>query len=260
MCRTRWNVASKIPLPKVPSESQAVSLQLPLRFELRDDFNLDTFVAGPNGALCARLTALGNALAPAGQGDMLWIHGAPGSGKTHLLQASVARLAEDGVDIAYFPAKQIDAVDAVDVLEGSERYRVMFIDDIDSWLGVASVERELVRRYQERRQAGTHLVLSAQRPPADYPMAFADWASRARGAEVFRVAELSDQNKLQVLNARATRLGLELGSATGTYLLRHGPRSLPAMLDVLDNVDKLAMAEQRKLTVPLLKKVLQATD
>jgi DnaA family protein len=72
------------------------------------------------------------------------------------------------------------------------------------------------------------------------------------------MAELDDDSKLRVLKNRAMRLGLDLGAAPGSYLLRHGPRALPAMLSVLDQVDKLAMAEQRKLTVPLLKKVLEA--
>ncbi len=245
--------------------------QLPLRFELRDDYRLDTFVPGTNGALCARLLALGSAAntgSDAGSdnrlGDMLWLYGAQGSGKTHLLQATVAELAParlastDHYEIAYFPARQIAVADAVDALEGSERYALLCIDDVDCWLGVAAVEQELVRRYQERRQAGLHLLLSANRPPGEYAMAVADWASRARGAEVFRLAELSDDDKLAVLEARASRLGLVLGGATSTYLLRHGPRSLPAMLDVLAQADKLAMAEQRNLTVPLLKKVLQA--
>lgn len=235
--------------------------QLPLRFELRDDYRLDTFVPGSNGALCSRLRGLAsNTLGSAArtQGDMLWLYGPVGTGKTHLLQATVAQLASDGVDVAYLPAEQIDASDGVAVLEGSERYAVLIIDDIDCWVGDAAVEQELVRRYQERRQAGSHLLMSAQRAPLDYEMAFADWASRARGAEVFRLLELADDDKLQVLGARARRLGLELTAAPGTYLLRHGPRSLPAMLAVLDRVDKLAMAEQRKLTVPLLKKVLQA--
>jgi len=235
---------------------------------LRGDYRLDTFVSGSNGALCARLRALGNACA-SGQGDMLWLYGAHGSGKTHLLQATVAELAQDpredeparepGLDVAYFPAKQIAAADAIDALEGSERYALLCIDDVDRWVGVAAVEQELVRRYQERRQAGSHLLLSANKPPLEYTMAVADWASRARGAEVFRVAELADQDKLEVLQARARRLGLELGGATQTYLLRHGPRSLPAMLEVLTQADKLAMAEQRKLTVPLLKEVLQGS-
>ncbi len=235
--------------------------QLPLRFELRDDFRLDSFVVGANGSLCARLARLSDASTPRtpeAHGDMLWIYGAAGTGKTHLLQASVAQLASADVNIAYLPARQIDAEDAAAALEGSERYAVLIIDDIDSWVGVAAVEQELVRRYQERRQAGSHLVLSAQNAPVDYAMAVTDWGSRARGAEVFRIAELVEDDKLQVLKERATRLGLDLTAAPATYLLRHGPRSLPAMLAVLNQVDKLAMAEQRKLTVPLLKKVLQA--
>lgn len=240
--------------------------QLPLRFELRENLRFDTFVSGANGALCARLRGLGDQFSGTTesqtetQGVTLWLYGIAGSGKTHLLQATVAELAEKGAQtVAYLPARQIATKDAVAALEGSERYTLLCIDDVDCWVGVAAVEQELVRRYQERRQAGSHLLLTASRPPVEYAMAFADWASRARGAEVFRVAELSDDDKLQVLEARASRLGLIFTGATATYLLRHGPRSLPAMLEVLVEVDKLAMAEQRKLTVPLLKKALQAT-
>jgi len=87
---------------------------------------------------------------------MLWLYGAQGSGKTHLLQATVAEFvpaqpANSSFEVGYFPARQIRAVDAGDALGGSERYALLCIDDVDSWLGVAAVEQELVRRYQERR-------------------------------------------------------------------------------------------------------------
>lgn len=232
--------------------------QLPLTFELRDDHQLQSFVRGANIELCDHLLSLGRSRQP---GEMLWIHGAQGCGKTHLLQGIIGHLSEQGAQAAYLPAKKLPFEDAPSMLEGSERYALLVIDDVDVWLGQRSIEAELVRLYQERRHAGTHLVLSAQRTPLNYEMALPDWQSRTQGAEVFRLAELNDDGKLQVLIARSARLGLELSDSVGTYLLRHGPRALPKMLEVLARVDHLALAEQRRLTVPLLKKVLEnSTD
>lgn len=231
--------------------------QLPLPFELRIDYELDSFVRGGNGELCERLLALGaGGIERTGSGEMLWLHGPAGSGKTHLLQGVVGALAERGVQIAYLPARQLPVEHVLAVLEGSERYAVLVIDDVDQWLGEHRAESELVRRYQERRHAGTDMILSASSAPSEFDMALADWRSRAQGAQVFRLNELTEEGKLQVLMARSDRLGLTLGEAVGTYLLRHGPRGLPQMLAVLDRADKLALAEQRKLTIPLIKKAL----
>lgn len=232
-----------------------MTAQLPLPFELREDFQLDTFEPGNNAGLCARLLELGGAQ---GSGDTLWIHGAQGSGKSHLLQAVVAELADRGIRAAYLPAAQIPGEHVAAVVDGSQQYGVLFIDDVDRWLGLRSAEIELTRLYQERRQAGQDLVLSATGAPLDYQMALPDWQSRAQGAEVFRLQELTEDGKIGVLVARAERLGLVLSDSVGTYLLRHGPRSLPAMLAVLAAADALALAEQRKLTVPLIKRVLLA--
>jgi len=206
-----------------------------------------------NAGLCNRLLALGSTTA---SGDALWVHGKAGSGKTHLLQGVVARLSDARVSVAYLPAKTLVANQAVGMLEGSERYSLLVIDDVDCWLGTLPVEQELVRIYQERRHSGQHLLMSAARAPSGYQMALPDWQSRAQGAEVLPLAELTDADKLSVMQLRATRLGLELNDAVASYLLRRGPRDLPAMLEVLARVDGLALAEQRRLTVPLLKKVL----
>jgi len=230
-----------------------MSSQLPLPFELRDDYKLSAFVRGANVELCDRLLSL---LPGATEGQALWMHGDPGCGKTHLLQALVAQLSEQGAVVAYLPASALPREEVAAVLEGSERYSLLVIDDIQAWFGDQSTERELVRLYQERRQLGLHLVMAAAHSPLEYQMALPDWQSRARGAQVFKLAQLSDAGKLEVLVARSARLGLELSESVATYLLRHGPRSLPQMLAVLGRVDKLALAEQRRLTVPLLKKAL----
>ena len=214
--------------------------QLPLLFELRDEFSLDSYVRDGNEALCRMMLELPQE--PAGQ--MLWLHAARGSGKTHLAQAVVAHLAARGERVAYLPARRAEAVAA---LEGLQQFQLVVIDDADHWLNNAATEQALVGLYQELRAVGGHLLLFAAQPPVGYEYALPDWGSRCRGAGVFALQELNDANKIRVLRARAERLGLTLDERVGTYLLRHGPRALPDLLEILDRLDRAALAEQRQL-------------
>jgi DnaA family protein len=43
---------------------------------------------------------------------------------------------------------------------------------------------------------------------------------------------------------------------TASYLLRRLPRDMPALFDLLDQLDEASLAAQRKLTVPFVKSVL----
>ena len=111
--------------------------QLPLLFELRDEFSLDSYVRDGNEALCRMMLELPQE--PAGQ--MLWLHAARGSGKTHLAQAVVAHLAARGERVAYLPARRAEAVAA---LEGLQQFQLVVIDDADHWLNNAATEQALV--------------------------------------------------------------------------------------------------------------------
>lgn len=226
-----------------------MSGQLPLRFELREEFNFTTYVRGENANLCALL--LGLPMNPAAQ--IYWVYAPMGGGKTHLAQALVAQLAAQGERVAYLPASRAQAQAA---LEGMQNFRLVVIDDADQWLNSAATEQALVGLYQELRLAGSHLVLFATRSPIHCDFALPDWRSRCQGAGIFALQELDETSKVAVLRQRAGRLGLSLDDRVGNYLLSHGPRSLPDLLAVLQTLDRAALAEQRRLSVPFTKRVL----
>lgn len=226
--------------------------QLPLLFELRDEFTFESYLPGENRTLRDLLVALPDN--PTAQ--MLWIYAPPATGKTHLAQALVAQLSTQRVRIAYLPAARAAGEAALTALEGMQNFRLVVIDDADQWLNDAATEQALVGLYQELRLAGGHLVLFAAKSPASYEFALPDWRSRCQGASVFALQDLDEASKIQVLQQRAARLGLTLDERVGHYLLRHGPRSLPELLLVLQRLDRAALAEQRNLSVPFTKRVL----
>ena len=68
--------------------------------------------------------------------------------------------------------------------------------------------------------------------------------------------ELDDDAKLEVLGRRAGQLGFELPEETGRYLLTRSQRGLADLLELLDGVDRAALAAQRRVTVPFLRDYL----
>jgi len=223
--------------------------QLPLLFELRDEFSLANYELGANAALCAQLLALPSK--PSAQ--TLWLHAPLGMGKTHLAQGVTAAFASRGERVAYVPAGRAEAVAA---LEGLHQFRVVVIDDVCHWLNNTTAEQALVGLYQELRARGSHLLLLAANAPLSYEFALPDWRSRCLGAAIHRLQELDDASKIHVLVDRAKRLGLTLDERVGSYLLRHGPRALPDLLAILQLLDRAALAEHRQLSVPFTKRVL----
>jgi DnaA family protein len=52
---------------------------------------------------------------------------------------------------------------------------------------------------------------------------------------------------------------MRIDAALVDYLLHHGRRDLPSLLAVLDALDQISLEQQRPLTLPLLREVLQTS-
>ena len=61
-----------------------------------------------------------------------------------------------------------------------------------------------------------------------------------------------------VLRERAQRRGLLLDEAALEWLLKRVDRDLAGLTGLLDRLDQASLAAQRRITVPFLRKVLEA--
>ena len=68
---------------------------------------------------------------------------------------------------------------------------------------------------------------------------------------------LDEPGVLEALACRARARGLELPGETAQFLLRRFPRDLPTLCSLLDTLDTASLVEQRRLTVPFVKSVLE---
>ena len=104
-----------------------MSEQLSLGIGLRDSARFSNFVVAENREAVHALECLAE-----GRGEsQLLIHGAPGTGRTHLLQACCHRAATSGRSAAYLPLAE--AVDLPpEMVLGWEQYALVCIDDVEA--------------------------------------------------------------------------------------------------------------------------------
>lgn len=223
-----------------------------LTFEIAGNHVCDfaSFERGENAELIDRLQSL----VPGTGEPGLWLWGETGTGRSHLLQALCAQAAGQQQPAYYLPLQQLPPEPMI--LEGLAG-GVIALDDIECWLGRPELEAALVGLYQLQLGCAGALVIAAGCPAASVEFALADLASRFRALPSYRLQGLDDAGLIRVLRASARRRGLVLNDATADFWLARSRRSLPILLAELDQLDQAALSSQRRLTIPLLKAVLQ---
>lgn len=201
---------------------------------------LENFVAGDNRELLETLRALA-----AGQARerFVYLWGESGSGKSHLLEAVASAARAHGISAICSHAP-----------EPCSGYRLVALDDADR-LG-EDAQIDLFNLYNRLREENGCLVASGALPPAQLAVR-PDLATRLGWGLVFRVHGLSDEEKTAALAAHAAQRGFTLPPEVSGYLLRHWRRDLPALMAVLEALDRYSMERRRAVSVPLLRELLE---
>ncbi|TFG85024.1 MAG: DnaA regulatory inactivator Hda [Chromatiales bacterium] len=227
--------------------------QLPLEIRLADHAVFNNFLATGNEHVIHELKAVASrALQP-----MVWLWGPPESGRSHLLQACIAAADDLGRRAAYLPLDRSLGLPAA-ALEGLGELDVVGLDDIDAVAGDAGIERALFALFEQLRQSGGRLVVSAAAPPGEVRFGLPDLASRLKSGGVYRLQPLDDAGRLAALQIRARFRGFDLPDDTGRYLLNRTARGPASLFRVLDTLDRAALVAQKRLTIPFVRSILDA--
>jgi len=229
-----------------------IGTQLTLSVQLADAASFDNFHPGPNAAAVAALRLLAEG---GGQASLL-LHGAAGSGKTHLLQAVARTSAQLRRRAAYLPLAQFTREDAA-ALQGFETLDVLCLDDVGSALLDRRWALLLLRLIDAVHAHGGRCLLAAAAPPDSLPLApLPDLRTRLAACAVFGLKPLDDAELRAMLRRRARLRGLEMPEEVAEFLLRRLPRSVPALIQALDQLDRGSLTTQRRLTIPFAQQQL----
>jgi len=182
----------------------------------------------------------------------LYLWGAPGSGKTHVLQAACQRMGAQGLPAAY-----LSLADALHpgALDGLEQLALVALDDIQAIMGLEAWELALFDLINRLREQQVPLLLAADTPPSSLAVRLPDLASRLAWGPVLRLEVLDDAGKREVLRAHAAERGMELPDEVIYFMFAHLPRGLSSLLAGLEQLDRASMQRQRRVTLPLAREV-----
>ena len=224
-------------------------LPLALRWPRRQRF--EHFHAGVNAAALGSVRVL--AVEPGA--PWIYLHGASGSGRTHLLLAACQAATAAGRRAQYLPlATMSDHAAALRGVAGSE---LLALDDVGAIAGDHESEHALFDLYNRTWAEGAALLFAADAAPAQLGIELPDLRSRLGACTQFVLRPLDDDERRDVLRTRAAERGIELEDNVLDWLFARYARDLGALLDLLDRLDQASLAAQRRITIPFLREVLR---
>lgn len=226
--------------------------QLPLALQLRDDATFDNFYPADNALLVNQLRYQLD-----GGERYQYIYGQQGCGRSHLLQAACHQANQVHKAAVFLPLKELHGYPPDDLFEGLEQLSLVCLDDVDSVVAKPEWQLPLFNLFNRLLDNNCCLLISANAPVRELPCGLADLTSRLSWGSIYQIKNLSDQQKISALQFRARRRGLKLSDEVVQFIFHRCQRDTKTLMAVLDNLDKASLTEQRRLTVPFVKMVME---
>jgi chromosomal replication initiator protein len=191
-------------------------------------FTFDTFVAGPANRLAVG-AARRVAEAPGSAYNPLFIHGASGLGKTHLLAAIGHEVATSGaVPVVYRTAERfVDDIARAAATAGPGSARrplpvggLLLLDDAQLLGGRREAQEALIMVWDEHVGDGGQVVLASNRPPREISGLDERLVSRLAAGLIVELAPPDHDTRVEIARRIASERGVTLSSAVHQVLAR----------------------------------------
>lgn len=185
---------------------------------------------------------------------VLYFCGASGSGKTHLLNACCQAAQALGKPHAYLPLEEKSP--NTEQLERIEPQCLVCIDNFQTILANDAWQTALLSLYEKLLTHTGAMVVAANQPIGDLKLQLKDLKSRLMSGGGYKLAPLTDEDKLTALKTRAHQKGFELSDQVLQFIMTYYRRDTASLFSLLERIDNVSLAERRKITVPFIRSLL----
>jgi chromosomal replication initiator protein len=235
---------------------------------LSDRYTFDHFVIGKSNELAAA-AAHAAAQAPGKVYNPLFLYGATGLGKTHLMQAVAheIQLRKPDIRIAFVGTEQFTN-DLVASIQGRttqdfrRRYReidLLLVDDVHFLKGKEATQEEFFHTFNALYEAGRQIILTSDRPPAEIPGLEARLVSRFQWGMVADI-ELPDvEHRIAILRHKAQLDHLEqtIPEDVIRFIAEHVRSSVRELEGSIIKLLAYASLRHREVSVDLAREALR---
>jgi DnaA family protein len=227
--------------------------QFTLAVTLPDDETLQSYYGAETSPAVAYLRQY---LSPQqSTASAVYLFGASGSGKSHLLYAACVYAQELGLTSQLLTLDDFRQY-SPRMLDGLEQLDLVCLDNIQQIAGDSHWQVALFDLYNRLQEQGKKLIIVADQAPSQLGITLPDLVSRLQACTAFQLRLLSDDDKHRLLQQKARIRGLDLSDEVARFLLNRQQRDVRALVSLLDLLDKASMIHQRRLTIPFVKDVL----
>lgn len=226
--------------------------QLPLAIKLNAQATFEDFLWSNNHLLKKHLEEILDKSAH----KIIYIWGARGTGKSHLMQAMCHALTEMNQSSIYLPLKVLSQLDG-SLLEDLENQSLVILDDIDMITQNPQWEEGIFHLFNKVRdnEQGS-LIITGNCSVQNLNINLQDLKSRLISCLAIELLELNDDEKSECLIMHALKKGLKLSPKVANFLINRSARNMIDLQEILDKIDEASLRAQHKITIPFIKSVL----
>ena len=233
----------------------SINSQQILNLQLASANTFETFHSGLDQTLISVLQSVAVGVLEEPQ---IFLWGSESTGKTHILQAMCHLATQSRKRVMYIPLQQLATHDPESIAELQD-LDLICIDDAQVIVKNAMWEKALFNFINHHREQKTTIVISSLMPPSDSLFNLPDLNSRSVWGPVYKLNPLKEDELDVALQLHAKARGLEISIEVQSYLLSRYQRDISSLVNIIERLDTASLQEQRKITIPFLKKVLTAS-
>jgi len=220
-------------------------------------YTFNTFVVGVNNQF-AHAACKAVAQSPAKTYNPLFIHGAVGLGKTHLMHAVGHQVVEakKRARIVYVTSEQftnefVSAIQHGELVKFRKRFRqadALLIDDVQFFAGKDRSQEEFFHTFNALFDGNKQIVLTSDSPPSDVENLEQRLVSRFEWGLAAELQPPDIETRLAILRSKAAKLDVLLGDSILLFIAERVKANIRRLEGALNRVAAWAALNDRKIS------------
>lgn len=229
-------------------------------------YTFDNFIVGSSNQF-AHAASQAVAQKPGGAYNPLFIYGASGMGKTHLLLAisNEIKRKNPGMTIVYIKGDQftnelIEALRDGNQKEFRKKYRyadVLLVDDVQFIGGRISTQEEFFHTFNELYQERKQIVLTSDRPPREIATLEDRLRSRFENGLLADIAPPEFETRIAIVKRKAQQINLDLNDEICTFIAMKLKSNIRQLEGVVKKINVVCMVDKEKPSIVIAQNAIK---